>query len=93
MFSPVQSAFETRMCVFVCVFSHVRLFAAPWAVACQAPLYMQFSRKEYCSRLPFPTPPRKLEATTSPVDLFTSIQPGTGQLNRGNVKATFTVYG
>ena len=28
----------------------------PWAVACQAPLSMEFSRQEYWSRLPFPTP-------------------------------------
>ena len=35
---------------------HVRLFAIPWTVACQAPLSMGFSRKEYWSRLPFPSP-------------------------------------
>ena len=27
----------------------------PWTVACQAPLSMEFSRKEYWSRLPFPS--------------------------------------
>ena len=37
-------------------FSHVRLFATPWTVACQAPLFMGFSRKEYWSGLPFPSP-------------------------------------
>ena len=36
--------------------SHVRLFATPWIVACQAPLSMEFSRKEYWSGLPFPSP-------------------------------------
>ena len=36
--------------------SHVRLSATPWTVACQAPLYMEFLRQEYWSRLPFPTP-------------------------------------
>ena len=36
--------------------SHVRLFAAPWTVACQAPLSMGFSRQEYWNRLPFPPP-------------------------------------
>ena len=43
----------------VCVlrhFSHVRLFATPWTVACQAPLSMVFSRQEYWSGLPFPSP-------------------------------------
>ena len=28
----------------------------PWTVACQAPLSMEFSRQDYYSRLPFPTP-------------------------------------
>ena len=28
----------------------------PWTVARQAPLYMEFSRLEYWSGLPFPTP-------------------------------------
>ena len=28
----------------------------PWAVACQAPLSMGFSRQEYWSELPFPSP-------------------------------------
>ena len=29
---------------------------APWTVACQVPLSMGFSRQEYWSSLPFPTP-------------------------------------
>ena len=28
----------------------------PWTVACQAPLSVEFSRQEYCSGLPFPSP-------------------------------------
>ena len=36
--------------------SHVRLFAAPWNVACQTPLPMEFSRQEYWSELPCPPP-------------------------------------
>ena len=36
--------------------SHVRLFATPWTVAYQAPPSMGFSRQEYWSRLPFPSP-------------------------------------
>ena len=36
--------------------SRVRLFATPWAVAYQAPLSMKFSRQEYGSRLPYPSP-------------------------------------
>ena len=36
--------------------SHVRLFATPWTVAYQAPQSMGFSRQEYWSGLPFPSP-------------------------------------
>ena len=36
--------------------SHVQLFATPWTVAYQAPLSMEFSRQEYWSGLPFPSP-------------------------------------
>ena len=38
------------------VLSCVQLFAIPWIVAHQAPLYMEFSKQEYWSGLPFPTP-------------------------------------
>ena len=37
-------------------FSWVRLFVTPWTVAHQAPLSMGFSRQEYWSGLPFPSP-------------------------------------
>ena len=36
--------------------SGVQLFATPWTVACQAPLFMGFSRQEYWSEVPFPPP-------------------------------------
>ena len=36
--------------------SHVRLFGTPWTVTCQAPPFMGFSRQEYWSGLPFPSP-------------------------------------
>ena len=36
--------------------SRVRLFATPWTVAYQAPRSMGFSRQEYRSGLPFPSP-------------------------------------
>ena len=36
--------------------SRVRLFATPWTVAYQAPTSMGFSRQEYWSGLPFPSP-------------------------------------
>ena len=36
--------------------SHVRLFATPWTAAYQAPLSMGFSRQEYWSGVPLPSP-------------------------------------
>ena len=37
-----------------CVLRHVQLFVTPWTVVLQAPLTIEFSRKEYWSKLPFP---------------------------------------
>ena len=51
-------------------FSRVRLFAALWTVACQAPLSMGFSRQEYWSGLPR-LPPEDLPNTeTEPMSLM-----------------------
>ena len=36
--------------------SRAQLFETPWTVTCQAPLSMGFSRQEYWSGLPFPSP-------------------------------------
>ena len=36
--------------------SHVRLFATPWTIGHRAPLSTWFSRQEYWSGLPFPSP-------------------------------------
>ena len=41
---------------WVKLLSHVRLFATPWTVAYQDPQSMGFSRQEYWSGLPFPSP-------------------------------------
>ena len=38
------------------LFSHIWPFATPWTEARQAPLFMGFSRQEYWSGLPFPSP-------------------------------------
>ena len=35
--------------------SRVELFTNPWTVAHQAPLFMEISRQEYWSGLPFPS--------------------------------------
>ena len=51
-------ALEFLIChkVKVKFLSHVRLFVTPWTVAHQAPPPMEFSRQEYWSGLPFPSP-------------------------------------
>ena len=43
-----------------------RLFAMAGTVACQAPLSMEFSRQEYWSGLPFPSPGDLPDARTEP---------------------------
>ena len=43
--------------MFMCACSvAVRLSVTPWALACQVLLSLEFSRQEYWSGLPFPTP-------------------------------------
>ena len=42
--------------MLVKLLSHIWLFATPWTVAYQAPKSMEFSRQEYWSGLPFPSP-------------------------------------
>ena len=44
------------LCVFSSFYSRVRLFETPGTVAYQDPGSMGFSRQEYCSGLPFPSP-------------------------------------
>ena len=46
--------------------SRVRLFATPWTVAYQAPQSMGFSRQEYWSGLPFPSPGDLLDPGIEP---------------------------
>ena len=43
-------------CVCGCVLSCVQLFSTPWTAVHQGPLSLEFSRQEYWSRLPFPSP-------------------------------------
>ena len=50
-------AYLTTYCrVKVKSLSRVQLFETPWTIAHQAPLSMGFSRQEYWSGLPFPSP-------------------------------------
>ena len=65
--------------------SRVQLFATLWTVAHQAPPSMGFSRQEYWSRLPFPSPGDLPDPGTEPrsptlqADALTSEQPGKPQ--------------
>ena len=55
-----------------CLLSHfscVQLFAMPWTVARQAPLSMGFSRQEYWSGLPFPSPGDLPDPGVEPISL------------------------
>ena len=56
---PILQKFACFLCqciLDVKSFGRVRLFATPWTVAHQAPPSMEFSRQEYWTGLPFPTP-------------------------------------
>ena len=68
--SPVPGILQARTLEWVAIFfsnawrwkvkvnslSRVRLLATPWTVAYQAPLSMGFSRQEYWSGVPLPSP-------------------------------------
>ena len=47
---------EYGLLLLLTCFSCVRLCATLWTVACQSPLSMGFSRQEYWSKFPFPSP-------------------------------------
>ena len=58
---------EVKVEVKVKSLSHVRLFATLWTVAPQVPLSLEFSRQEYLSGLPFPSPRGLPNAGIKPV--------------------------
>ena len=64
------------------LFSHVWFFVTPWTVAPQAPPSMDFSRQEYWSGLPFPSPGYLPDPGIEPVspalagEFFTTKPPG-----------------
>ena len=57
------------MSACMCVLSCVQLFVTPWTVAHQAPLSMEFSRQEYWSGLPLPSPGELPEPGIEPSSL------------------------
>ena len=78
--------------------SCVQLFATPWTAACQAPLSLVFSRQEYWSGLPFPSPERHqlpLISKVSPSRTLMSgeeIRPRTQSTIHKSHKATFPPF-
>ena len=67
--------------------SHVRLFATPQTVAHQAPLSMGFSRQEYWSGLPFPSPAQLLLKNSK--HYRNSFSSETSQINSPEIELTF----
>ena len=68
-----ETQFWNQLVVPVCMlnrFNRVRLYATPWIVACQAPLSMGFSRQEYWSGLPFPSPGVLPDPGMEPASIF-----------------------
>ena len=72
------------------VLSHVWRFAAPWTVDHRAPLPMEFSKQEYWSGMPFPSPGNfpnsviKLASLASPAlarGFITTVPPGKPMFN------------
>ena len=53
-------------CVYVLVVQSCLTLCYPLAIACQAPLSMEFSRQEYWSGLPFPSPEDLPNSGTEP---------------------------
>ena len=51
-----HKSFQQRLGMKVKSLSRVQLFVTPWTVAYQDPLSMGFSRQEYWSGVPFPSP-------------------------------------
>ena len=59
-------------CVLSC-FSHVQLFATACTVACKAPRSMEFSRQEYCTGLPCPSPGDLTNPGLEPASLMSAV--------------------
>ena len=52
----ISRIYKELLYVHILSLSHVRLFVTLWTIAHKAPLSMGFSRQEYWSGLPFPSP-------------------------------------
>ena len=65
-----------RLLLLLSCFSRARLFVTLCTVACQAPLFMGFSRKEYWSGLPYPPPGDLSDPGIEPMTLMPPSLPG-----------------
>ena len=54
--TDIRTPFTNPLLLLLSCFSHVRLLATPWTAAYQAPPSMGFSRQEYWSGVPLPSP-------------------------------------
>ena len=85
----VEDKYSVCVCACACVRVRVRAHAhvlshsvvsdslwPPWTIGCQAPLFMEFSRQEYWSLLPFPTPGYLPNAGIKPSSLACSALAG-----------------
>ena len=89
--SPIPGVLQARTLKWVAIFfssawkwkvkgkslSHVRLLATPWTAAYQAPPSMGFSRQEYWSGVPLPSPVMALttlQNLQSPISLTKRLQ-------------------
>ena len=67
-----QSDSVIHTCVHAKLLQSCRVFVNPWTVACQAPLFMGFSRQEYWSGLPCPPPGDLPDPGTEPLSQASS---------------------
>ena len=78
--------------------SHVRFFETPWTVAYQAPPSMGFSRQEYWSGVPFPSPGALLDPGIEPwspafqADALTSEPPGKPHMVESHINGSVSKF-
>ena len=78
-FSAVPAEHGVKVKVKVKSLSWVRLLVTPWTAAYQAPVSMGFSRQEYWSGLPFPSPGN---INNSGINILSVLLPATSILQR-----------
>ena len=72
----ISNHYTTVISEPVKLLSRVQVFVIPWTVTYQAPPSMEFSRQEYWSGLPFPSPGIKPRSPSLQADALLSEPPG-----------------